>query len=303
MQAEPMISEPTTTTTTTATAEPAERGVFDAWLRALRDASEDAAPPPATLIVAAHPDDEAVGIGAHLPRLRQAIFAHVTDGAPRNGEDATAHGFASVRDYAAARRREVADALAAAEIDRPILRELGFADQTASLHLVELTQRLVKLLRELRPAVVVTHPYEGGHPDHDATAFAAHAAVALVARGEECAPPAQIIEMSSYHNGPGGIQTGCFLPADGIESVTIALSPAQRTLKRRIFDCFATQRDTLSYFGVEHECFRPAPKYDFAQPPHAGQLFYENYSWGMSGQQFRMLARQAQHALGLRGPT
>src|ERR1051325_5216230 len=39
-------------------------------------------------IVAAHPDDETIGAGAYLARLSQAIFIHVTDGAPRDMRDA-----------------------------------------------------------------------------------------------------------------------------------------------------------------------------------------------------------------------
>ena len=43
-------------------------------------------------------------------------------------------------------------------------------------------QALARVLRPLLAGtrVVVTHAYEGGHPDHDAVAFAVHAAVAEV---------------------------------------------------------------------------------------------------------------------------
>lgn len=36
------------------------------------------------LIVVAHPDDETIGFGAQLCRLRDALLLHVTDGAPRD---------------------------------------------------------------------------------------------------------------------------------------------------------------------------------------------------------------------------
>ena len=35
-------------------------------------------------------------------------------------------------------------------------------------------------------------------------------------------------------------------------------------------------------FPIAIERFRPAPDYDFTQPPHEGRLFYENYDWGMT---------------------
>ena len=63
-----------------------------------------------TLIVAAHPDDEIIGAGAQLPRLSQAYFLHLTDGAPKDMRDASALGFVTREAYAEARRREFFEA-------------------------------------------------------------------------------------------------------------------------------------------------------------------------------------------------
>ena len=46
------------------------------------------------MIVVAHPDDETIALGGQINRLRDALLLHVTDGAPRDGEDARHHGFA-----------------------------------------------------------------------------------------------------------------------------------------------------------------------------------------------------------------
>src|SRR6185437_9724842 len=51
---------------------------------------------------------------------------------------------------------------------------------------------------------VFTHAYEGGHPDHDAVAFAVHAACRL-----SDIPPA-IVEMPYYHRQDGRLITGEF---------------------------------------------------------------------------------------------
>lgn len=263
------------------------------WLQALRD---EARPLCRTAVIVAHPDDEVVGLGAQLPRLTNGIFIEVTDGGPRDGRDASAHGFRSVAEYAATRRGELQRALSAAGLANARLLELACPDQEAAYRLVSLTLGLRDVLRDERPELVVTHPYEGGHPDHDAAAFAVHAACALLAH----AAPA-VIEASSYHNSPIGIETGCFIPADGIEAVTIELTPEQRELKQRLMNCFTTQRSTLQYFSVDVECFRPAPRYDFTNPPHPGQLFYESFDWGVSGKRFRELASAALQELGLEG--
>jgi LmbE family N-acetylglucosaminyl deacetylase len=63
------------------------------------------------MIVAAHPDDETIGMGAQLCRFRNALLVQVTDGAPRDRSDANAHGYSSTPEYAAARRSELAAAL------------------------------------------------------------------------------------------------------------------------------------------------------------------------------------------------
>jgi hypothetical protein len=66
-----------------------------------------------------------------------------------------------------------------------------------------------------------------------------------------------------------------------------------------MLDCFATQRQVLAAFPVGTERLRPAPRYDFTKAPHPGQLFYENFPWGMTGERFRQLAAEARDAPGL----
>jgi LmbE family N-acetylglucosaminyl deacetylase len=148
----------------------------------------------------------------------------------------------------------------------------------------------------LKAVSVLTHPYEGGHPDHDATAFAVHAAVALMSR------PARIFEFTSYHDGGGSIVTGEFLGA-AEDSLTVDLSVPQRQRKRRMIECFATQQHMLQLFPLGVEKFRPAPAYDFTKLPHAGTLYYERFDWGMTGARWVRLASRALDELGLKTKT
>jgi len=227
-------------------------------------------------IVAAHPDDETIGAGASLGLFRNLVLIHVTDGAPRAGPDAVAAGFVDGRAYAAARRRELHAALDIAEAF-PVLMELGAADQGASLLMPALAEALAALWRRHGTQVAITHPYEGGHPDHDATAFATHATGIAV------------LEMASYHAGPDGIETGVFLP-NGPAPLVVTLDAAEQARKRAMLGCFMTQHATLAPFGCTHETFRPAPAYAFDRPPHDGILHYERHDWGMTGAEWRMLA-------------
>lgn len=269
------------------------RDALHEWLDALRDTARQMC---RTAVIVAHPDDEVVGLGAHLPRLTNGIFVHLTDGGPQNGRDASLHRFSSVADYVATRRTELHAALLMAGVERARRFDLECPDQEAAYRLVSLTYKLRDILREERPELVVTHPYEGGHPDHDATAFTVHAACCLLGAS---APP--LIEAASYHNSPTGMETSCFVPAAGIEAVTIQLTPLQRALKRDLMNCFWTQRSVLDRFPIQVECFRPAPRYDFSSPPHPGKLFYECFDWGVTGQLFCQLASAAVQELELAG--
>jgi len=248
------------------------------------------------IIVVAHPDDETIGIGAQLSRLGDALLVHVTDGAPRDGRDARSHGCASVAEYAARGRAELAAALAAGGAG-PI-RRLGFdcVDQEAAWMLPALIERIALLLRSERPQAVFTHSYEGGHPDHDAAALAVHASCRLMA-GAGLPVPA-IIEMALYHRRGGRLVRGGFVPA-GRAVTTIALDREECRRKRRMVAAFATQSAVLADFDLAAERFRSAPDYDFGRPPHPGELHYETLGWGVTGDDWRRAAAAALARLGL----
>jgi hypothetical protein len=66
-----------------------------------------------------------------------------------------------------------------------------------------------------------------------------------------------------------------------------------------MLDCFVTQQRVVAGFKLEEERFRRAPVYDFSQPPHPGQLFYENFAWGITGLRWRERAAVASGQLGV----
>lgn len=249
------------------------------------------------LVVAAHPYDETAGAGGLLPQLRRATVITVTDGAPRYKSNAERAGCASRKEYARLRREELLGALALAGISPDRTRPLNLVDQEASLEMAYLTMRLADVMRELRPAAVLTHPYEGGHPDHDATAFAVHAACARVP-----SPPV-VLEFASYHAAAGdgpALELGKFLP-DSEEGETVALSEDERARKSEMIRCFGSQLELLRNWPLDVERFREAPVYDFTRAPHPGRLFYENFDWGVTGKRWRLLAEEALRTLGADG--
>ena len=254
-------------------------------------------PMPKAVLVFAHPDDEGIALGGRMGRFQDAHFVHVTDGAPRNEQDSRAHGFASLEEYRNARANEFRRSLETAGLHDPSYECLGIPDQEASLQLQQLTRRLFQILYERRPDVIFTHPYEGGHPDHDACAFTVHHAVALLPTAHGSQLPL-IIEGASYHAGANGMETGRFLqhPSGGHE-VIYQLSPEERQRKQALVECFSTQKEVLSCFKVEEERFRIAPEYNFRKPPHTGQVSYDQFPWGMTSQRFCELTIEAENAL------
>lgn len=253
------------------------------------------------LLAVAHPDDETIGAGILLSHTPDAWVLHATDGVPGNA-GFIARGFSGTpEEYAAARRRELEAALALAGIGPERLRCLGARDQETVFEIPRLTRELATAFREIAPEIVLTHAYEGGHPDHDAVAFAVHAAADLL-RGEGAEPP-EIWEMPLYHAEPGENRerrtvVGEFLPAPGLEEIRITLTQEERERKRRMLGCFETQSQTLrAFLPPRDERFRPAPRYDFSKPPHAGRLQYEIWGFGMTGERWREVASVLQQQL------
>ena len=235
-------------------------------------------------LVVAHPDDETIAAGGSLHLLPDLLLVHVTDGEPRTLWDRVASRFPIPGAYAAARRAELRAALQVAGVTPDLVR-LNVVDQDASLHMPGIASSLRRLFQAYATDVVLTHAYEGGHPDHDAAAFAVRAA----------AGPRPVLEFAGYHADPAGaLLTGCFPP--GPEPVVITLTDAEQAQKRAMFECFHTQATTLAAFGTMREAFRPAPNYDFATPPMPGRLNYEWWGWSMTGERWRALAAEARCA-------
>lgn len=242
------------------------------------------------LLVAAHPDDETVGAGALLSRLSaggaRLAVVHATDGAPADMTDASAHGFPTRTLYAAAREEELRHALAC--LPNAVERfPLGFVDQSLAFRLGDLTDALAGVLRAFHPSVVLAHPYEGGHPDHDSAALAT--TLALSRTG--LAQPSRHIEFTSYHLWNGILRSGLFLQGDEGATMLEADEEAEQ-LKQRMLRCFVSQRDTLGRLDTgARERFRGALRYDFRRPPHEPPLLYDLYHWGITSEQW--LARAA----------
>ena len=242
-------------------------------------------------VIVAHPADEVVGAGCLISKLVDVTILHVTDGAPRDMHDAKAAGFKERSKYAQARRDECLAALAIAQVPKDRVVEFAIPDHSAAQCLTDLTKKIATFLQQCEADIVVTHPYEGGHPDHDATAFATHAALRLM-KQNGFKPPV-LFEMALHPSEDFKIKVPEFLPGTEWETTTLLLDERAQKLKKKMFACFETQRGSLKFSPVGPERFRQALAYDFSAPPQEGKLHYENFDWAPSSEEWQALARKA----------
>lgn len=236
------------------------------------------------LLVVAHPDDEVIGAGGLLRRAAKRCWVlHLTDGAPVDPHRPDPRDPVRLA-YADLRQKELHRALDLAGIPRQRRRTAEAVDQDSTSCLPRLVRAVLDMLEEVEPDVVLTHPYEGGHPDHDAAAFAVHTALAL-------RPGPMLLEMAYYHGLDGHFVAQQFLP--GPPAFDLPVRPSD---KARLMACHASQREALAPFSPAVERVRIAPRYDFLGTPHPGLLWYERQGWGESGR-FRSAVRAALDAV------
>jgi N-acetyl-1-D-myo-inositol-2-amino-2-deoxy-alpha-D-glucopyranoside deacetylase/mycothiol S-conjugate amidase len=148
------------------------------------------------LFVGAHPDDETFGIGGTLARYAsngvKVYYACATRGEAGTSDPESMQGYSSVAEMRWGELECAARVLGLAGLIHLGYRDSGMAgtpdnSNPASFNMApveEASGRVVKIIRELKPQVVITHDPVGnyGHPDH----IAAHKAtlVAFDASGD-----------------------------------------------------------------------------------------------------------------------
>jgi glycosyltransferase involved in cell wall biosynthesis/LmbE family N-acetylglucosaminyl deacetylase len=240
------------------------------------------------MLVVAHPDDETLGAGGSFCDFGRLTIVYVTDGAP-NSKLSRKRGFATRAAYARARMEEARRGLSLVTLETTFVC-LEVQDQRAALSMAEIAFRLYALFVEFTPDVILTHAFEGGHPDHDATAFAVHAAQQMMDK------QIPTVEITGYHNANGSEVFGSFVLRNDAQPVTVFLSAEARTRKKAMLDMFVTQKNMVSCFPIEFESFRLAPRYDFSKRPHDGKLYYENQSFSMTWGLWLRLVRRAKRS-------
>ncbi len=251
---------------------------MNAYRWAERLAGGDPIDAPVALVVA-HPDDETLWAGAALHRLRNLTLILVTDGAPEDMGDAHRLGFAAREDYSSARQKELTRALAALDA-KPKLIRYEVRDKDAVLHLPTIIARLRGDLAQAE--LVITHPYEGGHPDHDAVALAVSRVASV-----------PVVEFACYAQIGGTRAFGHLIPDPASPEQTRALDPADRARVDAALAAHATQTLVFGDWRPEAERWRAAPAYDFTRPPPGEAALYDGFGWALTSDRWREIVAQA----------
>jgi LmbE family N-acetylglucosaminyl deacetylase len=216
------------------------------------------------LVAVAHADDETLGCFSHLlAAAKEAgrgdlLILHGTNSTPADLRYALKNGYPNNEEYRAARKQEMLEALATIGLDPDRhWRQLDIADQDSPKRIATIRETVASY----QPDRIYTHAYEGGHPDHDAIAYALHGLP-------------NVWEFPLYHaSADGTLVVNRFI--SGEAAVNVTLSAAEVELKERMLGCFRSQKRVIANFPIQYEHFRPMRQYDFEAPPHYGRLYYE----------------------------
>jgi LmbE family N-acetylglucosaminyl deacetylase len=221
------------------------------------------------LILVAHPDDEVVACAAAIARAKAqgatVAALYLTHGCL----DHNTMWRWQRKNYATivANRLSEGERAAAALGIEP----LGWSSRPAR----HLWQNLSQVFAEVEGAIANYKPdqlwvpaYEGGNPDHDA----------LNAIGYRLKARLSVLEFAEYNYFGGKARSHQFISTDDTTRV-LSLTAPEQAAKKQALQLYSSEKGNLSYVKLDQESYRPLTRYDYAQPPHQGKLWYARFQW------------------------
>ena len=245
-----------------------------------------------TLIVAPHPDDDAIGAGGLIQRAVasgarvRVVFA--TDGESNPWPQRVMHKKLLIRKddrarWGAMRREEALEALARLGVERDAARFLGFPDQNIAILARKGCPRFHEAVRavidEFQPTLIVSPSSRDLHADHRALAYFVHRAAGATT---------PIVTYIIHGD-----------PLEERMAVRLALTPREQLWKRQAIECHKSQlllsrdrflsyaRPVESFYAAEHDLVGIDTRAQewMAALRHAGRVLFGSYDAGDSGVQ------------------
>lgn len=211
-----------------------------------------------TVLLVAHPDDESIGAGLLLQRLRHAYIVFCANGPSWWPPDWLNYGLPHTR--AQLRKQEAHHAIGITGKNHSI-QFLGYPDGWLVTHLNDAYRSLDHLLRAWQPQHLVTHVFEGGHEDHDACSFLA----CQLSKTFNF----QVWEMPLYYrdSSTGAVIRQAFTADDPDDEIITPISGSELEVKRAMLSAHESQREIIARFDPTIEKFRRQPLHDYSRGP------------------------------------
>jgi N-acetylglucosamine malate deacetylase 2 len=247
-----------------------------------------------SLIVVAHPGDEILSCARLLLREPgENLILHIANGAGGIQRDWTAVGARSAPDFGRIRTKEARKALEVLGVARDRVSSMGLPERGILHEFEAVLATILRLVREERPIDLYTHPFEGGHPDADATCYAVHTAMDQLREEGEVVPV--LHEFTSFHARDGLFHASDFLNPYPAAQVSM-LSEKECKTKQEALRLLRCQHNLIARFALCEEKWRRAERYDFGCKPHKGKLYYELTSTGYTWQDFQRFVQSRMQA-------
>jgi len=210
------------------------------------------------VLLVAHPDDESIGAGILLQRLRHAYIVFCANGPSWWPPYWLNYGLPHKR--AQLRKQEAHHAIDITGKNHSI-QFLGYPVGWLVTHLDDAYRSLADLLRAWQPQQVVTHAFEGGHEDHDACSF--------LACQLSKAFNFKVWEMPLYYReaSTGAEIRQTFTTDDPDSEIITPISGSELEVKRAMLSAHKSQREIVARFDPAIEKFCPQPLHDYSRVP------------------------------------
>ena len=221
------------------------------------------------LILAAHPDDEVVGLSTKIRELiREGNFVYIfflTNGVISKNS----RWFWEKKNYKFLlnkRINELRESMKFFKVKKYKVQQIN--SRMVKDNLLKTFNSIKNIIKKYKIKIVFTPAYEGGHQDHDLANFLASKFKNYI----------KVLEYSEYNYFNQKISSNTFFKLNGNE-IVYNLSEQDKELKKMLLNLYVSEQKNLSYLTIEKECFRPISNYNYLLPAHSGTMFYKRFSF------------------------